>query len=188
MYQLLHDLDIQLFQTINHLPHNVISDGIATLLWQQLTLILALISLSLWYFLDKKNKYIPILAFFIFLIVAFTNQFLFKSLFQRFRPYQKIPQTITVYSQLDDYSFPSGHAASVMAYALPYLIYLKNKTIKWSLIGLVFLIGIDRIYMGHHYPADVMAGYLVGVVFSLIGVTFYQKYQRKKCGKRLYGV
>ncbi len=74
------------------------------------------------------------------------------------------------------YSFPSGHAMiSVCIYG--YLVYLvftkiKNPYLKYSLaIFLLFLIlsiGISRIYVGVHYPTDILAGYLLGLMELLI--------------------
>jgi undecaprenyl-diphosphatase len=73
-------------------------------------------------------------------------------------------------------SYPSGHAMSAMAF-YGFLIYLSIRLVSsWGLkmaifitLGLlIFLIGISRIYLGVHYPSDVLAGYVGG----LIWVTF----------------
>ncbi len=69
------------------------------------------------------------------------------------------------------YSFPSGHAMISMC-VYGYLFYLvlkiKNKPLKYILIFILSLliisIGISRIYVGVHYPTDVIAGYLIGLI------------------------
>lgn len=75
------------------------------------------------------------------------------------------------------YSFPSGHAMiSICVYGfLLYLVFLKvkNKYIKYTLIAiltiLIISIGISRIYVGVHYPSDVIGGYLLGgILITLI--------------------
>ncbi len=70
------------------------------------------------------------------------------------------------------YSFPSGHAMiSIALYG--FLIYVTNKKVKNKyikillnilLISLIMLIGLSRIYVGVHYPSDVLAGYLFALV------------------------
>ncbi len=67
------------------------------------------------------------------------------------------------------YSFPSGHAlgASVLYSFLAYLWaqrYPKNSRLIYSLAGIVIaLIGLSRLYLGVHYPTDIIAGYIVGL-------------------------
>ena len=86
------------------------------------------------------------------------------------------------------YSFPSGHAMiSICLYGL--LIYLINKKIKNKilkvlltiiLILLILGIGISRIYVGVHYPSDVLAGYLLSLSILIFSITIVNKYYRGK--------
>lgn len=183
MYQFLHKLDIALFEFINHLPHTAFFDIIATFLWQYLAHIIVVLSALFWMILPKKEKYIPVLAMAIFLFTALFNQYFLKTVFHRYRPYQKIPSTITVFSKLEDYSFPSGHAATVMAYSTVFLILTKNRKIKYGLLIFTVIIGLDRIYMGHHYPWDVVAGIISGALIGVLGSKIWQNRMRLKCGK-----
>ena len=86
------------------------------------------------------------------------------------------------------YSFPSGHSMiSICLYGL--LIYLINKKIKNKilkvlltiiLILLILGIGISRIYVGVHYPSDVLAGYLLSLSILIFSITIVNKYYRGK--------
>lgn len=94
--------------------------------------------------------------------------FLLKNIFIRTRPlkYFLIEQ--------GGYSFPSGHAMVSMSFyaTMTYLIMKnkdENKKILWILSFLIIaLIGFSRIYLGVHWPTDILIGYLLGYVFFRI--------------------
>lgn len=84
------------------------------------------------------------------------------------------------------YSYPSGHSMiAICVYGL--MIYfinkkIKNKTIKIALSSvltlLILIIGISRIYVGVHYPSDVLGGYLLSLAILILNVTFSDKIYR----------
>ena len=96
--------------------------------------------------------------------------FLLKSAFSRPRP-DLVPHLSHVYTS----SFPSGHSmvAAVVYLTLGALLAavmpdLKRKLYVLSVaIFLTFLVGVSRIYLGVHYPTDVLAGWLAGLVWAL---------------------
>jgi undecaprenyl-diphosphatase len=86
----------------------------------------------------------------------------------RQRPFVKFPSIINLVQPPDEFSFPSGHTAAafvtatVVGAALPVLVA--------PLVLLAMLIGTSRVYLGVHYPSDVLAGMALGVGSGVAGL------------------
>lgn len=111
----------------------------------------------------KRNK---ILILINVIVTTLLNQLL-KNVFQRGRPIDSIIEE-------SGYSFPSGHSMVSMAFYgfLIYLVYKSNIKYKGLIIGLlsvlIVLIGISRIYLGVHYPTDVIGGFTLSLSYLLL--------------------
>jgi undecaprenyl-diphosphatase len=89
---------------------------------------------------------------------------LVKKLFPRKRPYLQIETTKILPNPLKDHSFPSGHTTAVFSVIVPFL--LQTPSLAAVLIPLALSVGISRIYLGLHYPSDVIAGGILGGSFG----------------------
>jgi membrane-associated phospholipid phosphatase len=89
---------------------------------------------------------------------------------------------VNVASALRDFSFPSGHVVSyVSLYGfIFFLIYVLFKRSRWRtavlwLCGLLIgLVGVSRVYLGHHWASDVLGGYALGAAYLLILIEIYR--------------
>lgn len=171
-------LDKTLFLYINHLPHNIYSDAIFTFFsgigtWGVIWLVIGIV-LFIWEEIEDKKGLIAI-------IIAVLVSLIFidggvKNVIKRPRPQFSVAQTIVVADNRDSYSFPSGH--TTLAIAGAYILAREHK--KWAKLYylLAILIAFSRIYLGKHYPLDVLGGVFIGLIIgylSLKTVKFFCK-------------
>ena len=112
-----------------------------------------------------------------------------KSLFLADRPFQyEGKEYLRVLDEAKDgatgTSFPSGHSQSAGALYTSLIILLKNKWIRIISAILLVLVPISRVYLGVHFPGDIVIGLLLGVGTALLG-TFLISFFKKK-GYSLY--
>lgn len=138
--------------------------------------------LVVFYFLQKKlgwkNFGFYILFTAILVLVCDQTANLFKDHFQRIRPCndEEIKGIIRIVKSSNTYSFFSGHAANSMATTVFTFMLLKQYYKNVYLLFLFPLIfAYSRIYLGMHYPGDIITGYAFGAAF---GFTFYKIYQK----------
>ena len=117
----------------------------------------------------KSLRKVGILMGISLLLEFLLNNLIIKNLFARIRPYEVIDGLILLVGKAPDYSFPSGHTGS--AFALAVVIFMVMDR-KYGIIALILasLMGFSRLYVGIHYPSDVLGGVILGVVTSVIAV------------------
>ncbi len=149
--------------------------------WQVITAFALSIIASLW-LLNHRRYILPLLA----AIVgsdAFTQ--LGKLLFHRPRP-------VSALYVERSFSFPSGHASIAVAFYgfLTYIVMREAKqwetkvNICFAGTALVLLIGFSRLYLGMHFLSDVWAGYLVGALWLIAGISLCEWLRSGEAGGR----
>jgi undecaprenyl-diphosphatase len=171
-------LDTQLFIYLNSLGSETY-DGLWLIITKQFYW--TPFFLLLFYLIYKKLgvKQTLFLLLFVALLLTATDQIanLFKYTFHRLRPCNnpEINTFIRVVQVRSSFSFFSGHAANTMAVATFLHLIFKN---QFKCFGLLFLwpliFAYSRIYLGLHYPLDIISGYLCGLI---TGYLMYKVYQ-----------
>jgi len=119
---------------------------------------------------SRKPRHGLVMAGAVLLATLSSNAF--KGLFDRPRP-DLVPHGVTVYSA----SFPSGHSTMAAATYLTLAMLVasletrrRSKAMAYSVAGLVLLgVGFSRVYLGVHWPSDVLAGWCLGALWALAG-------------------
>lgn len=83
------------------------------------------------------------------------------------RPYATHPGALLLVSRTSDYSFPSDHA--VMAGAAAVGLLVASRRVGWWAVGAALVMAFARVYVGAHYPQDVLAGLVLGGLVSWLG-------------------
>ncbi len=147
------------------------------LVWIILTLILLII---------KRTRMAGICCMLALLIMVVCNNLIIKNLVNRTRPYNVIEELEIIVEEPDDSSFPSGHTAAGFATSMALILGLpmvmdRKKGRLLGILAMIFaaLIGYSRLYVGVHFPTDVLGGAILGVLYGIAG--YY-------LGKKLIGV
>jgi undecaprenyl-diphosphatase len=134
--------------------------------------------------INKKYRKIGFIVLGALTISAVLGEGILKHLIQRIRPCADIPSINMLIAKPLSYSFPSGHSASSFAGAAVLANYFKKY--KFIFFGLAFLIAFSRLYLYVHYPTDVLAGIILGLICSKVSIILSQ-YITERIDKNEYG-
>lgn len=160
-------IDTAVFLFLNKTVANPIFDFLMPIVTESdnWTIPLALIVLALLIFGGKKGRIAVILVVFIVTLSDQLSSHVFKPWIGRIRPCFVVEGVRQLIRQSKSFSFPSSHASNMTAVAT--LFSVKYPKYRWIYIGIAVLVGYSRIYVGVHYPFDVLAGGVLGVLCAI---------------------
>jgi undecaprenyl-diphosphatase len=166
----LYSIDIAIFYFLNHTISTGLLDKFFSIItdvnkWYIAYLILAGIA----FFKGGTRGKIAVIGLILLIFVTDqTGYRILKEIIMRVRPCIALSDAITPVGCAGGYSFPSNHALNNFAAAIFLIRLFPNY--KWIFLIVAALVSISRIYLGVHYPSDVIGGALIGAAF---GYLFY---------------
>ena len=175
---LLEQLDKQLFLLINS-ANSPFWDKLMYAISGKMIWIPLYLGILVYIWFRNKKKF-PIIVLFIALAAVFADQssvHFFKNVFHRLRPCHDPELSGLVHLVKGEcgglYGFVSSHASNSFNVALVSLMFIKKKWFTFGILCWAAVIGYSRIYLGVHFPGDVICSALLG---SFTGWFFYRLY------------
>ena len=186
MQSFLYAIDVAVFYFVNHNLQNPFFDWLMPIItdgrrWFPL---FGAVYIWLWWKGGKNGREAAVLLIFVIVLSDQLSSGLLKPLVQRLRPCVALPDVNIITGLNTSFSFPSSHATNSFAAAVLLTHYFPNwKGVAYTL---AFLSGFSRIYLGVHYPSDVLGGALLGwlCAWSVIqAYRFVEKFYHRQKGK-----
>jgi undecaprenyl-diphosphatase len=182
MVEVLQCIDENFFLLINHDLANKFFDIFFPIITNGTYWIIPIAVAAVWFLIHEKKKAMSILVMSI-LTVSLSDSLtvrVIKPLVARERPCASdnaIKGGRFLIDQKSSYSFPSAHAANAFGQAMLFSFFYMRWA--WLFFSLATVIGFSRIYVGVHYPSDVLAGACLGVMVAWLVVVGSRWIQRK---------
>lgn len=98
-----------------------------------------------------------------------------KNLVSRPRPWLGVEGLTALVVENDPNSFPSGHTTAAFAFASALWRTAPDRWMRWAALACAVLMGLSRLYVGVHYPSDVLVGVLVGLLSGWLACRLCRK-------------
>lgn len=125
----------------------------------------------------KKTRIMGVAGIVSLLITYICGELVLKNMICRVRPCNIDTTVEMLVKRPSSYSFPSGHTGTAFACAVS--LFLYNKKVGIAAIAVALTIGFSRLYNFVHFPTDVLAGMILGVLFALLVYFVFKKTDMK---------
>jgi undecaprenyl-diphosphatase len=173
MLDALSQIDVSLLYAANG-AHHPLLDAVMLFVTdiKKTGILLLLVWLGLLWKGGGKGRTVALLLLPLILMTDQLSSQVLKELFDRLRPCEALEGVRAIDGCRHSPSFPSSHAVNNFAAATLFALHYR-RWVPWLAFGLAALVSYSRIYLGLHYPSDVLGGAVIGIVCALAVVWAY---------------
>lgn len=159
------EVNINLFRHINDLGKQYSFLNIPMIfIAEYMVYFLAIVTLMLWFNNKKKNRMMVLCAMVSFIFAEIGGK-VAGLLHSNYQPFEELLNVNQLIEKAVDNSFPSDHTILFFAICVSFYLFKRGAWLIWIIIA--FIVGISRIWVGVHYPLDVLVGAFIAAVSSI---------------------
>ena len=179
MAELFYGIDLGLFYFFNQTIANPLFDKIMPFITEEdhwILLYITGLSILLWKG-GRTGRYAVATLLITVIISDQLNSEVLKDYFDRLRPCKTLDDVRLLVSCGSGESFPSSHAVNNFGAATVASFYYERH--KWLFFSTASIVAFSRVYVGVHYPLDLLTGAIVGVIIGIIVLFIINKFYKK---------
>lgn len=158
-------LNITLFRAVNDLGKQYTSLNPAFKFISEYTVYILAFSILIYWFIKKNNNRIMVISSCVSFVIAETIGKILGKFHSNLQPFAVLSDVNKLIERSIDNSFPSDHTILFFSFCISFWLFRKNHGFLW--VVLAFFVGLSRIWVGVHYPLDVIVGAIIAIISAL---------------------
>ena len=158
----LSEINIELFRMFNDLGKEVMFLNPIMIFFAKYMKYFLLFGIVMYWFTRKRENRIMIISSMFAFVVAEVFGAIAGAIHSNNQPFAELSNVNQLIGHVIDNSFPSDHAIEFFSICITFLLFKKNLRYVW--LAIAILVSISRVWVGVHYPADILVGTILGII------------------------
>ncbi|MES5936136.1 undecaprenyl-diphosphatase [Mammaliicoccus lentus] len=158
----LSEINIELFRMFNDLGKEIIFLNPIMIFFAKYMKYFLLFGIIMYWFTRKRENRIMIISSMFAFVIAEVFGAIAGAIHSNNQPFVELNNVNQLIGHAIDNSFPSDHAIEFFSICITFLLFKKNLRCVW--LAIAILVSFSRIWVGVHYPADILVGAILGII------------------------
>ena len=158
----LSEINIELFRMFNDLGKEVMFLNPIMIFFAKYMKYFLLFGIVMYWFTRKRENRIMIISSMFAFVIAEVFGAIAGAIHSNNQPFAELSNVNQLIGHAIDNSFPSDHAIEFFSICITFLLFKKNLRYVW--LAIAILVSISRVWVGVHYPADILVGAILGII------------------------